>query len=735
MANGLLEMQSRPYRTSNLFDIPVDEGTRGMLLPVGRRQGEFSFAVPEFVLGGIETGQLPARAGRGELGAPSLLNPQFTDSAQQFAIDYGLLPALGTAALAAPSATTLRMGAGGVDTASGGVRRGPEVDDLGFYSQALEAARALPQAKGTGQQFEQMLLKAGVKPDEIKFTPELSGLLAQPKVTREELVGLLEENRIRPQETVFYGGDTPEFEGLNFPAEAEQLDVYDAYGRDYVTDEVAYLMEDMPEDVAEAFGRTALNSTEADIAKVQKALEQGNLTALVDKDSELFIDNDDINDVIGTIEDAAEMLVSERYSFDPVVRLLDPDTGYEIVGSEDVGYSIRNEAGEYVGRDQDIGSIAEARVQAETDAIDRGIIGYGGGDTRFMEYTEDGGSNYREMLLQVPEYAGKTDEFTYSGHFDEPNVAVHVRTKDREFGVGENSAGNALYVEEMQSDWGQQGRQRGFDTPKEKQTLQSAMDEYEPFLNEMNKQNSIKNEAKRDFAKLVAKQIGGEVSGSSTGGSVYLHDKPVMNDYNAEEILISGSGQIRLYDPLSGEYRRLSVTVPKKIKDKYKSSKKKWEELDEESKDLQKLIRKKADTPLAPFVGNSEKFAEVGIKRLINQAAKEGKSSVVFSSGDVQLDRWGEGGLETFYDKIIPKVGKKVAKRLDPDAYADFKFVEDATGDVSGDRFVIQITPKMREQALKGQPLFTAPNVPVPASGLLGQDQMTGDEMLRAGII
>ena len=140
----------------------------------------------------------------------------------------------------------------------------------------------------------------------------------------------------------------------------------------------------------------------------------------------------------------------------------------------------------------------------------------------------------------------------------------------------------------------------------------------------------------------------------------------------------------------------------------------------------------KADIPFAPFVGKSDKFAELGIKRLINQAAKEGKDSIVFSSGDIQFDRWSNEGLKTFYDKIIPKAGKKLVKKLDPDASVGFKFVEDATGDVSGDRFVIQITPKMREEALRGQPLFTVPAVP---TGLLGEEKMTGDEMLRAGII
>jgi len=727
MANGLLEMQSRPYRTSNLFDIPVDEGTRGMLLPIGQRQGEFSFAVPEFVLGGVETGQLPARAGRGELGVPSLLNPQFTDAAQQFAIDYGLLPALGTAALAAPSATTLRMGAGGVDTASGGVRRGPEVDDLGFYSQALEAARALPQAKGTGQQFEQMLLKAGVKPDEIKFTPELSGLLAQPKVTREELVGLLEENRIRPQETVFYGDDTPEFKGLNFPENAEVLDIYEAMGYDYLDEERVHYLEEMPELVADVFRRNYPQATESDLAKISKALEERELSSLTDKDSELFVDNDLIaGDIVSALEDSAEELAVSAYMESPVMRLVDPDTGYEIVGSDDVGYQIKNEEGNTLIGERY--SLNEARVEAEADAIDRGIIGYGGGDTRFMEYTEDGGSNYREMLLQVPEYQGQDQGFVYSGHFDEPNVAVHVRTKDREFGRGKNSLGDSLYVEEMQSDWGQQGRRRGFMTGETKSRYKEIERELKPLQDDIIKLSRERDDlidmlaedmtefnTPKGFFNPLDKNFKYRVE----RGSIYA----IKDD--GSEVLVQGRGQVeRLYLPDSQyaeDYKEYSDAISK---------------LNSKAKPLRVELKElPSGAEEAPFVGNSEKFAEVGIKRLINQAAKEGKSSVVFSSGDVQLGRWGEDGLETFYDKIIPKVGKKVAKRLDPDADAGVKFVEDATGDVSGDRFVIQITPKMREQALKGQPLFTAPNVPVPASGLLGQDQMTGDEMLRAGII
>ena len=589
-------------------------------------------------------------------------------------------------------------GAIGMSGGGGGVTRTippRQVDDLGFYSQALEAAARLPQARGTGQQMEKMLINAGVKPDEIAFTPGLRGLLDQPQVTREELVGLLQEKQIRPQETVLEGADFLN-ERMNFPAQAEVLDPYQAYGSSYIDDRVNDMIgddyyADYVFNVAEASGRDDFN-----LEAMKKAIAEDDFSLLSGQEDNFA-------------RDALEQLAIEEYNYDPVLRLQDPDTGYEIVGSDEVGYTIRDDGGNPIDpRGNDIPySLSEARIQAENHALDAGLIGYEGGEARYREYTEPGGTNYRETLLQIPEYEGMRDEFYDGSHFDEPNIAVHVRTKDRKMA---KDAGDTLYVEELQSDWGQQGRQQGFNTPKERQALQSAQDQYEPFLNEMNKQIGIKNDAKREFAKLVANQIGGEVSGSSSGGSVYLHDKAVMNDYNVEEILIGGSGTIRLYDPLSGEYNRVSVTVPKEIKDRYKTAVNKWNELDAESKPLQKMVRRNLNTPMGPFVGNSEKFAELGIKRLLSKAVQEGKKYVSFSSGDVQYDRWNEDGLVPFYDKIIPKVAKKVAKRFDPDAEVGPMQVrmDEANFNDKAERFTIEITPKMRAEIQEGVPLFVS---------------------------
>jgi hypothetical protein len=48
-----------------------------------------------------------------------------------------------------------------------------------------------------------------------------------------------------------------------------------------------------------------------------------------------------------------------------------------------------------------------------------------------------------------------------SGHYDEPNILAHMRMNDRPTAEGKK----ALFLEELQSDWAQQGRKEGFLTP------------------------------------------------------------------------------------------------------------------------------------------------------------------------------------------------------------------------------------------------------------------------------
>jgi hypothetical protein len=121
--------------------------------------------------------------------------------------------------------------------------------------------------------------------------------------------------------------------------------------------------------------------------------------------------------------------------------------------------------------------------------------------TKFEQYTEPGGTNYREKLitLKTPQPQGWTAErlntpdagFNHwqirdangnpvtkivggdeegairkaaegdtfkSTHFGEPNILTHLRMKDRETPSGEK----VLHLEELQSDWHQKGRKEGY---------------------------------------------------------------------------------------------------------------------------------------------------------------------------------------------------------------------------------------------------------------------------------
>ena len=114
-------------------------------------------------------------------------------------------------------------------------------------------------------------------------------------------------------------------------------------------------------------------------------------------------------------------------------------------------------------------------------------------ETKHSRYQTPGGSNYKELLLTLPtkglsaadqellqrsrkSIAGLTDEEMdrlekiennqassdyISSHWNEPNVLAHIRMNDR---VGPDGK-KILFVEEIQSDWHQAGRDKGYTDP------------------------------------------------------------------------------------------------------------------------------------------------------------------------------------------------------------------------------------------------------------------------------
>ena len=88
------------------------------------------------------------------------------------------------------------------------------------------------------------------------------------------------------------------------------------------------------------------------------------------------------------------------------------------------------------------------------EAMERMEFGHG---PQYENYKTPGGDNYREILLKLPE-SRDVDNYQSKHWQGDPNVLAHMRVQDRAGPNGEK----ILHVEEIQSDWHQQGRKSGY---------------------------------------------------------------------------------------------------------------------------------------------------------------------------------------------------------------------------------------------------------------------------------
>jgi hypothetical protein len=150
-------------------------------------------------------------------------------------------------------------------------------------------------------------------------------------------------------------------------------------------------------------------------------------------------------------------------------------------------------------------AIASAERSNNWDEVDRlnqawehsQGVGAGKDATKYNKYQLPGGENYREMLLTLPDKQQRHYEWEYfdpktqtskqfkteaeakaaapegamvnpkeisttnesykSSHWDEPNVLAHIRMNDRNI-----DGKKSLHLEEIQSDWHQEGRKKGY---------------------------------------------------------------------------------------------------------------------------------------------------------------------------------------------------------------------------------------------------------------------------------
>lgn len=321
-------------------------------------------------------------------------------------------------------------GAAGMTAGSDEAEAGP----ARWYSKLLEAAHALPMEKMTGEQALAMLRK-GVSPEELLWTGTENLLTSTPRISKGELIDHISRNRLKVNE-VMLGGDKPS-------------DVRDV------------LVQDIPKEIRDKYMPNWLLLNEKKMA---------------------------INAKIKAIKDSGEYIGNPAY-----IRLTEEQQKiYKQM--DETSTAMRQE---YV---DSIGGLAKK--------------------PKYESYSTQGGKGYRENLYtlgagappRVEQRNGMWSlvdengnvmraphggEYTYwsendanraakslyresgryrSSHWDDPNVLFHTRSQTLTYDPpGANRPYRVHNVDETQSDWGQEGRRRGF---YDRETYEKWRDQY-----------------------------------------------------------------------------------------------------------------------------------------------------------------------------------------------------------------------------------------------------------------
>jgi hypothetical protein len=210
--------------------------------------------------------------------------------------------------------------------------------------------------------------------------------------------------------------------------------------------------------------------------------------------------------------------------------------------------------------------------------------------TKYEDYSLPGGSNYREILLQMPHDAQRAKEFSdpSSGHWDQPNVLAHVRAKDRTGPNGEK----ILHLEEIQSDWHQQGRDRGYATPEGLQQFRAAELAHRRLKEQL------------EEAKLNSVNVDKKLS----SGMPLYQDPEVRQRMEAAKV---------------EHNNRIMDLMPQVMK------------AQAQAQDLGHKLNNVV--PNAPFKKN---WHELALKKMIHHAAANGYDSIAITPGQEQADRY-----------------------------------------------------------------------------------------------
>lgn len=378
------------------------------------------------------------------------------------------------------------------------------------------------------------------------------------------------------------------------------------------------------------------------------------------------------------------------------------------------------------------------------------------GPERSPNLSIPGGENYRELLLTLPEkpLTGKEgpagwattdnsrsregDQNFRSSHYQEPNILAHVRFNERTDADGKR----LLFIEEVQSDWHQLGRKRGYIDTAKRAAISKELDKYgvsatgDTNLDTLRKAGVPGELQDRWFKEYIQ---GGLAPNAPFKTSWPMLAMKRMVRYASENgfdavAWTTGEQQAERYD-LGKQVD--SINAQKTVDGIYSIQAMKDGQILVDRNDLR-------ENQLAELVGKdlAEKIVAMEVKKYEDFAEKE------FTGLDLKV---GGEGMKGFYDKILPaevnkffgkaawgnaRVGEAVInskgvdyqvldetghsagvfnsreaaleqiRSIEKDTGEKLRIVEHPTGKSGATVHSLPITDAMREKAMGGMPLF-----------------------------
>jgi hypothetical protein len=293
-----------------------------------------------------------------------------------------------------------------------------------------------------------------------------------------------------------------------------------------------------------------------------------------------------------------------------------------------------------------------------------------------------------KLFNELPQNSNKD---YFGSHFDQPNVLAHLRVNDRVDADGKK----VLFVEEVQSDWHQTGRKRGYknlDVEKQILDIEEQMSNLADIRDPVT--NQIVNE--QEFSALwrkkdeLLKQMG------------TVPDAPFKTTWH--ELALKRAIQLAS----EGGYDRVAFTTGKTQAERYDLSKEIQDitiKRDQSVFTIQATDKngKLAIYKTVPDLRNLDEYVGKDLaEKVKDDFANKSDKEHSYTGLDLQV---GGEGMKGFYDTILPKFLDKYAKKWDAKTSQMNMFISPRDGSVQIQ--YIDVTPKMKESVLtKGQPLF-----------------------------